>query len=260
MISARKSWYASLILLAASCSVAADAPKSADTTESVLTAIAQKTATIKSFSADFTMTRYSGKRQLSARGRIESVLPDCSRMTIAAGQNSQTALSDGTTAWVLTPSAQRTERIDAQKVKAALQDAALSTHLEGHNIADPLAFIEPRTARLIATEKVQGHSCWVIEGRARLQNPSTLRVYVAQQTGTTRKTALLDAAGQTVVTILYDNLKLNLDLNPDLFRYTPPAGANVIDQTQRTIEMIRNMAASRKHAPTTEPAKSESGK
>ena len=59
--------------------------------------------------------------------------------------------------------------------------------------------------------------------------PDKAKVYIAKDSGIKVKTIMFDEAGSTLMTMNYLDIKLNPELDPKRFEYTPPPGAEVVD-------------------------------
>ena len=50
----------------------------------------------------------------------------------------------------------------------------------------------------------------------------------------------------SVMATTYENVKVNPNVKPELFRYTPPKGAAVMDRTQHLIMMMKHLVPKKK--------------
>ncbi len=245
---------ACLVTLSAALTVLAGPAAAEDKPEDTrrneaLDKIAAKIKDIKSFSADFVMTMGPDARpEASPKGHILFLLPDKIRMTMPTplGQGEQTTISDGNVTWVLIPGMGVTARVDMVKVKAALKEAGVPEQGQQHNIANPLAALDPKSVKLTGTEKVQDKECWVFEGRpqaagmpARMRDSSTMRILVSVDDGLARHMELRDETGNAVMQVTYEKITLNPETDPKTFQHEPPKDARVMDQTDQVIQAVK---------------------
>lgn len=89
--------------------------------------------------------------------------------------------------------------------------------------------------KLLPDEKVNGDDCYVFELKMKPMEgvaPSGRQlVYFQKSHGIQVKSEGFDANGKLIASSLIKDLKINADINPDLFKFKIPAGAQVIDNT-----------------------------
>lgn len=107
---------------------------------------------------------------------------------------------------------------------------------------NPLALLDHKSLQLLGEEKFQGETVYHVEGTTESQlmpgGPRVKRVlstWISKEDGLPRKT--LESVGFSTGTTVYSNVKINPDLSPETFTFTPPEGARLID----TNDEIRKM-------------------
>lgn len=87
-------------------------------------------------------------------------------------------------------------------------------------------------------EQVNGQDVYVLKVKVTESNPSepvkpdTIMAYIAKDSGIPVRTVSYNAAGSPVMTVNYTDIKINPELDPKRFEYTPPPGVEVIDLTK----------------------------
>jgi hypothetical protein len=82
------------------------------------------------------------------------------------------------------------------------------------------------------------------ESRHQAAQPEKVRIYVGQKDLMCHRYLAYDKAGTEIMDMQMTNIKVNAVLDPALFKYTPPAGANVMDMTKgmpNMGDMMKNM-------------------
>ena len=252
-----KTCVAVLVLLSATLAAAplfgAEQAKPDAKTQAAIDQIAAKTANVKSFAADFSMTAAGLEAELG--GRFTFMLPDKIHMTMTNPLGmKQTTISDGKTLWALIPAMKVITKIDMAELKKALKELGLPAQQQQHNIARPFDAMKDGAARLAGDEKLGQTECWVFEGALNLganapaltRNLKTLKVSVAKSDGLARRISFTDDAGKARMSITYKNIKVNPDVKPALFDYTPPKDAAVMDHTKQIIMMMKQLVPKKK--------------
>ena len=239
-----------IALLATPCLAAEQAQPDAQTQAAIDQATA-KTAKVKSFSADF--STIVGDAVADFHGHITFMLPDKIRKS-TLGDIELTLISDGKTRWLLVPARKQNRRTDLVELKKAREELGLPMEPEDRNLARPFDLMKHGSAKLTGTEKVGRTECWVFEGAphaairvpAPARNLKKVRICVAKSDGLARRMTFIDWRDDSMMKTTYDNVKVNPDVKPELFRYTPPKGAVVIDRTQHLIMKMKQTVPKKK--------------
>lgn len=90
--------------------------------------------------------------------------------------------------------------------------------------------------KVLPDETVDGKPCWVLEMTPKDEQ---MRAYVGKmvacydkETGITLKTTNYDAKGKATGTTTMSDIKTNISIPPEQFRFTPPPGVEVTDTTK----------------------------
>jgi len=240
-----------LTTLAAAPAFAAEQAKPDAKTQAAIDQVAAKAAKVKSFSADF--STIVGGAVAGFHGHITFMLPDKIRKS-TLGDIELTLISDGKTRWLLLPARKQNRRTDLVKLKKARDELGLPMEPEDRNLARPFDLMKHGSAKLTGTEKVGRTECWVFEGApnaailvpAPARNLKKVRICVAKSDGLARRMTFIDWVDDSMMETTYDNVKVNPDVKPELFRYTPPKGAAVMDRTQQLIMKMKQTVPKKK--------------
>jgi outer membrane lipoprotein-sorting protein len=93
---------------------------------------------------------------------------------------------------------------------------------------------------LVGEGEFDGQKMWMLEGTPKAKadekappaGPSKVKVDIGQKDLMAHRITVLYKGGSEVVDVQLTNLKVNPTLDPALFKYTPPAGAEVTDMTK----------------------------
>lgn len=235
--------------------------------DEAVAAIGAKAAQVRSYQADLSVNISMMGQTMVSTGRMVFRSPDLSytemETDVGAMKMKQIMVSDGKWMWVHQPAMNMIMKIDMARVAAETKGARPPGVANAGNtdLTKPLQMLDPATAKLLRTETLDGVQAYVFEGTppqgvARMQGPfmpARVQVWVGVADGLTRKVAMLDKEGKEAMTQTFSNLVINKDYPDAQFRFTPPPGAQVMDMTEGTLNMLRQAAGAQERAPT--PAK-----
>jgi len=220
----------------------------AEDVQAALEKIEQAAEKITSFEADMKMSTMMMNQPMDMSGHIVVLKPDKVRMTVTMPpQGEMEMVSDGTTTWTYMPMMNLVQKMD----NAAIKDMP-GMRSPGQPINDPSKVLEqmnPDSLRYLGEEPVDGQPCFVFEGEVSEQVrkmgqqfiPKTMKVWLAGADGLSRKIESHAADGATMMTMIFSNVKTNIDLLEDHFTFTPPPGAQVMDMSQAIQSMMKQM-------------------
>lgn len=179
---------------------------------------------VKSMRADFEQKRDNPLlgSTTTSRGTLYQKQPDrfLMRFSEPAGD---VIVSDGQYFWLYYPSADRRQVLRAP----AAQGGAGGVDLQAQFLGDPLKRF---TATYHGTEVVAGRNAHVITLVPRENvGYNSLKVWVDAGDSMVRRFVLTESNG-LVQEFQLSNLRLNLALSNDLFRFTPPADARIVER------------------------------
>jgi outer membrane lipoprotein-sorting protein len=114
----------------------------------------------------------------------------------------------------------------------------------GANKNDPSSFQDQYDLKYVGDEDFDGQKMWVLEGTPKAgtaaaapsgpagQQPGKIRISVGQKDNFPHRWILYAKDGTEMAETQITNVKLNPKLDDALFKYTPPAGAQVMDMTK----------------------------
>lgn len=91
--------------------------------------------------------------------------------------------------------------------------------------------------KVVGEETIDGQKMYILEGTLKEnaagpgQAPK-VRMYINENDLAMRRVVAFDADGKQIGTMDFTNMKVNQPINADLFKYTPPPGARVMDMTK----------------------------
>ena len=74
--------------------------------------------------------------------------------------------------------------------------------------------------------------------------PAEIEMWIGADDGLVRKMTLFNEEGKEMMTHSYMNVEINTEVNDSQFEFTPPEGTQVMDMTEGTINMIKEMKES----------------
>jgi outer membrane lipoprotein-sorting protein len=163
-------------------------------------------------------------------------------------EQSSLVIIDGQFMYTLTDSGgqKRAIKSDIDLQYAPLPDQYLASLKRGNTLA------------VLADETIGGRKAWVIEAKPTKapmpggSTPVANKVYFDKDTGVVLKTEALSADGKPVQMTEYVDHQFDVKVEAERFRFEPPAGVEVVDQTNR--------GAAPPAAPPAQPPATQPGK
>lgn len=210
----------------------------AESVDDVIKKITEMNKNVKSMKADIkTVTKIENemmKQNSTSDGQYEYMLKDGKTYVRMEGTTTGTmemmgnkqetkgtnlTVMDGEYSWSLTEQ-------DGQKFAQKMKITDEMTP------ADPFAGVRDNfNMKLLPDETVDGESCYVIELTPKTEEMGSSRMlqYYRKDNGTISKVVSFDGENKPIMTMTYTNVKVNPSLSADRFKFTPPAGVEVMD-------------------------------
>lgn len=190
----------------------------ADELRSALDRLQQRYDATKTMKADFTQVVESPSLAgtLESKGTVAFEKPNRMRWDYAA-PDPQLIVGDGATLWIYQPDL---KQVIKAPLTRAFQSSTPVTFLAG------LGSLERDFEATL--EKDEGKA-WLLRLTPRKQDQGlgTLFLAVRKSDASVAEARITDAAG-TTTRILFSDEERNVDLKPDLFRFVPPDGVDVV--------------------------------
>lgn len=197
--------------------------RSSDRAAEILTRVEQAANGIRSLEADFTQTLnvpLLGSNQRSA-GKLYQRKPDRFLMRFS-DPNGDVIVADGRYFWLYYPSSDRT-----QVIRTSIAEGGQSVDLQQQFLSNP-------NQRFVATmagdESVAGRSSYVLTLVPRGASAyKILKIWVDKEDYLVRRFEMTEE-NESVRRVELRNVRINHALANSLFTFTPPAGAQIIQQ------------------------------
>jgi chaperone LolA len=181
-------------------------------------------AKVKSMRADFVQLRQNPLlgSNTTSRGKLYQRAPD--RFALKFSQPSgDVIMADGRYFWVYYPSVDRRQVIRAQATAAG----AGAVDLQAQFIGDPVRRFR---YKLEGTQKINGRAVHILTLTPREDvGYKTLKVWVDAADALVRRFQITEPTG-AIVEFQLNNLVINPTLGNDIFKFTPPADARIIER------------------------------
>lgn len=223
-----------------------------DPAPALVTALEAKAAEVKTYRADMTIEMQMMGQSMVSKGEMIFKKPGRTRMEtvmkMGGMEMKQVNVVDGDTAWTYQPAMNMVTKIDLKKVAEATGNAAGMSGTG--DVSRPFQPLRPGTVQHLRTDTVGDAEVHVFEGSPQMGGaantgmmPAKLQLWVGAADGMVRKTVMLNASGTPMMTQTFTNVRINTEVADTLFEFTPPAGAQVMDMTEGTLNMVRQMQA-----------------
>jgi len=218
----------------------------------LVAALAAKAAAVKSYRADMTIEMQMMGQSMVSKGQMTFKQPGKTRMEtvmkMGGMEMKQINVVDGTTAWTHQPAMNMVTRIDLKKVAEATGNSSAMS--ASGDVSRPFQPLKEDTIEYLRSDTVGDTAVHVFEGRPQMAGagnagagmmPAKLQLWIGAADGMVRKTIMFNAAGTPMMTQTFTNVRINTEVPDSLFTFTPPAGAQVMDMTEGTLNMMRQM-------------------
>lgn len=202
----------------------ADAEMPDPEADEILLAASAAYERVRTLRADFVMRTRNPllRNEVESRGTLYQRRPDRFLMSFTDPEG-DVIVSDGTHIWIYYPS---TDARQVVRTPAGVGGAA-GVDLQAQFLGDP---VERFDATLLGRETVQGRSAHVVRMVPReYVGYRELKVWVDGEDWLARRFEITEESG-VVRRIELRDLRINGSLSDDLFRFTPPPGARVVDR------------------------------
>jgi outer membrane lipoprotein-sorting protein len=230
--------------------------------EKLLADVEQKVAKIQSYQADMAMSMKVMNQAMSTKGKVIFKKPNRSHMDfetdMGAMKMKQTVVSNGKTTWTYQPLMNMVSTIDMEKLAAA-GIPGVGQNQGANDLSKPFQGVNRDTITALGTETIDGVETQAFEATPDLSGapnmpfkPAKVQMWLGMADGVPRRVVMLDQAGQETMSQTYTNVVLNGEFPDSQFEFTPPANAQVLDMTEGTISMMKQMGG--KTQPAAAPA------
>ncbi len=175
--------------------------------------------------------------------RMEMVMPPANMK--------QVIVSDGKTTYTHLPMMNMVQKIDNARVQAALGERF--GEFSGHSMTgpqmDPFHGMATESVRFLGHETRNGERMYVLQGEmqeqmkrmmgAAMPVPERIRFWISVEDGMPRQSIFYGAGDTEMLRQEYTSVEVDPHLDPELFRFVPPEGAQVMDMTDSAISMMR---------------------
>ena len=167
-------------------------------------------------------------------------------MDMGAMKMQQIHVSDGKTTWIYHPKMNLAMRIDMEKVAAETKEESAGEKTA--DISKPFHSIQRDTISRVRTEEIDGSKACVFRGlpeKSGVQKmpfaPAEIELWIGADDGLVRKMIMFNEEGKEIMSQSYTNIQLNIEVADSQFAFTPPEGTQVVDMTEGTINMLKEM-------------------
>ncbi|MBN1291414.1 MAG: outer membrane lipoprotein carrier protein LolA [Candidatus Latescibacteria bacterium] len=227
----------------------------AQTPDPRITALEEKAKTVKSYSADMSMTIEVMGNKMVTTGTFIYKNPQKTKMEtemdMGGMKMKQITVSDGKTAWTYQPAMNMVTKIDLEKVKAETQGEM--PEKIGSDLSKAFNGLIDDSTSYVRSDTVDGVKVSVFQGTPEIKDapnmpftPAKIETWVGDNDGLLRKMIMFNDEGKEMMTQSYSNIKINVAVDDSYFEFTPPEGAQVIDMTESSINILKEMKGSGK--------------
>ncbi len=219
-------------------------------TEQIIADLESKASTVTSYSADMAMTMSMMGQEMTTNGKYVFKTPDKiwmeTEIDMGAMKMKQIFISDGKTAWAYQPTMKMVTKIDMEKITAEMKGSGMGQ--KPGDISKPFQGFDKESISFDRTDTVGGEKVYVFKGTPKsgyMQKLpvtiSKMEMWIGADNGLAMKMAMFNEEGAEILTQTYSNIELNIEVDESRFEFTPPEGVKVMDMTEGSMNMIKEM-------------------
>ncbi len=247
----KKRFSIAIVLLVLTIAFASDSLCAETDTEKMIKQVEAKVAKVKTFKADMTMAMEMMGQKMVSEGNLAFKEPDKMRMdmttSVGAMKVKSTVISDGKTFWTYQPMMKMVMKMDIKKVADETGEDIARQQMS--DISKPFEDYERDSIRYIGTEKLDETTTNVFEAAPKEKIefermpfvPAKMKLWIGADDGFIRKVVTLDEEGKEMMSMSFTNIQMNVEIADTQFEFKPPKGAQVMDMTESTINMYKQM-------------------
>lgn len=223
-------------------------------TSEMMEKLSQKAGEIESYTVDMKIETQMMGQDTSIDGSMAFKKPDklhvvsTSRMM---GGMTQETYSAGNIVWTYLPAMKMATKIDMSRIKE--QAPALGGMQRTGNVAKPFEGLPKDGIRYVEKKTVDGVDVHVFESVVPTAPPSSpdqqmpslfpskMVLWLNAETGLPYKIKMLGKDDAVMMVQTYSNYRINIPIEDSEFEFTPPEGVQVMDMTEGTMNMMRQM-------------------
>jgi len=238
---------AAIIILSAAGPNGVRAEKSA---EQIMADLESKASTVTSYSADMAMTMSMMGQKMTTNGKYVFKTPNKiwmeTEMDMGAMKMKQIYISNGKTAWAYQPTMKMVTKINMEKITAEMKDSGMGQ--KPGDISKPFQGFDKESVSFDRTDTIGGEKVYVFKGTPQNMNMdkmpfaiSIMEMWIGADNGLAMKMAMFNEEGVEIMTQTYSNIELNIEVDESRFEFTPPEGVQVMDMTEGSMNMMKEM-------------------
>jgi len=238
-------------------------------TKQIIEELTQKANKVKSFTVDVNMQTSVMGEKVETKGTMAAKEPGKMRMSTTTemmGGMKQEVYKSGDIVWSYMPLMNMATKINVAKVREAFPE---QKGFEESDLTKTLQDIPENALTLDKKEKVDGNEVYVFQvapeefqpdmvspQKKFPMMPERIEMLIYADTGLPYEIRMYGKNNQLFMQQKYTNYKLNVSLPDSEFQFTPPEGAQVMDMTEATINMMKRMqeGETQEQPGTTQPA------
>lgn len=223
-------------------------------TEQMMEEVRQKSEGIDSYRVDMATETQMMGQTMTVNGEMAFKKPNKMHVTtitdVMGGMKTET-YSTGDILWTYMPAMKMVQKLDLTKLRAVAPEQ--SGTAETSDITKPFEGFAKDSIKYIETKSADGMDVHVFEalpdklgqspqGKNMPQVlPNKIVLWINADNGLPQKVWMLNEDGSTMMEQTYSNFRLNVPIADSEFEFTPPEGAQVMDMTEATMNMMNQM-------------------
>ncbi len=219
-------------------------------TSQLIAELEAKAEAINSYLADSTMNMEMIGQKMVYTGTLAFKKPNKSRLEMNTKLGSmdmkQIIVSDGKTVWTYQPNMKIVQKMDLDKIIA---ETGNDNKQKNGDPSDPFQNLDRDSITYIRTDKIDGKDVYIFKGYPRMtagaENapfvPDNIEIGLNADSGMLGKMVMFNKEGKEMMSQTYSNIRLNIDIPDSKFEFTPPEGVQVMDMTEGTVNMMKQM-------------------
>ncbi|RJP15648.1 MAG: outer membrane lipoprotein carrier protein LolA [Candidatus Abyssobacteria bacterium SURF_5] len=248
-----------ILLLFSTSALAQDAAEN----NKVIDDLIKKAEDVKSYKVDINTLTHAMGEPITIKGTMSFEQPGKMRMSTVTdmmGGMKQDIYKTGDIIWTYMPIMKMTTKMDVSRLKQEMPGQ--QPDMDESDVATMLKDFPKDAITFVGKKKADGKDVYVLRVAPEKFNmdmtapqknfpvqPKKIEFLVYADNGLPHKILMYGKDDALIMEQTYSNYQLNIDIPDSEFEFTPPEGAQVMDMTEATINMMRQMKESEQAQP-----------
>jgi len=215
-----------------------------DNITQIMREVKKKTSLINSYQVDYELKVMKEGRVVNSIGHMEFDEPDKFYIKVEILElegEKQMLISDGHTMWEYLPDIEVATKLRLDELKSKEKESAEEYVDQRQDIRKPFSSMKNESLKFIKKITENNKDIYIIEGEPQddVRQEAAVdiirgKIWIDATTGLPKKVIWYDTNGTPAINQVFKNARINVKIDEDIFKFTPPEGVYVMDITEES--------------------------